>query len=44
MKKLDTLNRKRLKPKKTTVNFLLSFSKSIEILKAGQERYKISKN
>ncbi len=34
MKKIDTLNEKLLKPKKQTIDFLLSYSKSIAVLKS----------
>lgn len=44
MKKLDTLKAKKLKPKKSTVAFLLKFSKSIEIVRTPEETFIISKN
>ena len=44
MKKLDTLKKKDLKPKKETVDFLLSFSRSTEVLKIKQKNILISKN
>lgn len=44
MKKIDTLNAKKLKPKKSTVNFLLNFSKSLEVIRTKAEVYRITKN
>lgn len=44
MKKIDTLNVKLLKPKKQTVDFLLSFSKSIEIMRGKSKSFVLSKN
>lgn len=44
MKKIDTLNANKLKPKKATVNFLLRFSKSIEVVRTSSEVYRITKN
>jgi len=44
MKKNDSLKVKTLKPKKQTIDFLLNFSKSIEIVKSKSKNYPISKN
>ncbi|EJL71117.1 hypothetical protein [Chryseobacterium populi] len=44
MKKNDSLKVKALKPKKQTIDFLLNFSKSLEIVKAKNKNYPISKN
>ncbi len=44
MKKDYTLNEKRLKPKKQTIDFLLSFSRSIEVLKIKNKYHLVSKN
>ena len=44
MKKNDTLNAKLLKPKKQTIDFLIQFSKSIQVLKAKNLYLVISKN
>ncbi len=44
MKKNDSLKVKTLKPKKQTVDFLLSFSKNLEIAKIKNKNYSISKN
>lgn len=44
MKKNDILKTKLLKPKKETIDFLLSFSKSIEVLKLNTKIHIVSKN
>ena len=44
MKKNDTLKTELLKPKKQTIDFLLSFSKSIEVLKFQSRIHLVSKN
>lgn len=44
MKKIDTLNEKLLKPKKQTIDFLLSYSKSITVLKSKTKNQIVSKN
>lgn len=44
MKKNDSLKVKTLKPKKQTVDFLLSFSKNLEVVKTRNKNYPISKN
>lgn len=44
MKKFDTLNKKLLKPRKQTVDFLLNFSKSTTVLKTKTKSIVISKN
>lgn len=44
MKKVDTLNVKKLKPKTETVTFLMNFSKSMEVLKSGNKKFLVSKN
>ncbi|SFK23486.1 hypothetical protein SAMN05421692_3774 [Chryseobacterium indologenes] len=44
MKKNDSLKVKTLKPKKQTIDFLLNFSKSIEIVKSKSKNYPIQKN
>lgn len=44
MKKNDSLKVKTLKPKKQTIDFLLNFSKSIEVVKSKSKNYPISKN
>ncbi len=44
MKKNDSLKVKTLKPKKQTIDFLLSFSKSIEIVKSKSKNYPVTKN
>ncbi len=44
MKKNDSLKVKTLKPKKQTIDFLLNFSKSLEIVKSKSKNYPISKN
>ncbi|PJJ64815.1 hypothetical protein CLV73_3184 [Chryseobacterium geocarposphaerae] len=44
MKKNDSLKVKALKPKKETIEFLLSYSKSLEIVKTKAKNYPISKN
>ncbi len=44
MKKIDILNERKLKPKKKTVQFLLDFSKSIEVLEQAGKNYLVSKN
>ncbi len=44
MKKNDSLKVKTLKPKKQTIDFLLNFSKSMEIVKSKSKNYPILKN
>lgn len=44
MKKIDTLNKTYLKPRKQTVDFLLSFSRSISVLKPAGKKHVICKN
>ncbi|MDN3690925.1 hypothetical protein QWZ06_00900 [Chryseobacterium tructae] len=44
MKKNDSLKVKTLKPKKQTIDFLLNFSKSIEIVKSKSKNYPVTKN
>ena len=44
MKKIDTLNEKLLKPKKQAIDFLLSYSKSIAVLKSKTKNQIVSKN
>lgn len=44
MKKIDSLNKKILKPRKQTIDFLLSFSKSIDVIQIREKNYLISKN
>ncbi len=44
MRKNDSLKVKALKPKKQTIEFLLSFSKSVEVVKTLGKNYPISKN
>jgi len=44
MRKNDSLKVKTLKPKKQTIEFLLSFSKNLEIVKTKNKNYPISKN
>ncbi|MDQ0592500.1 hypothetical protein QFZ37_000869 [Chryseobacterium ginsenosidimutans] len=44
MRKNDSLKVKTLKPKKQTIEFLLSFSKNLEIVKSKNKSYPIFKN
>ena len=44
MKKFDTLKEKRLTPKKQTIDFLLSYSQSIEVIKLKSKIHIVSKN
>lgn len=44
MKKIDTLNEKQFKPKKKTIDFLLSYSRSISVLKTKSKNQIVSKN
>ncbi|WP_262493280.1 hypothetical protein [Kaistella palustris] len=44
MKKNDTLNQNLLKPKRQTVDFLLSYSRSIAVLKTSGKSQTVSKN
>lgn len=44
MKKNDSLKLKSLKPKKQTIDFLLSFSKSLDVVKIKNNHYHLSKN
>lgn len=44
MKKNDTLNGKALKPKKTTIDFLLRYSKSLAVLQTQSLSVAMLKN
>jgi len=44
MRKNDSLKVKTLKPKKQTIDFLLNFSKNLEVIKANNKNFPISKN
>lgn len=44
MKKNDTLKKTILKPKRQTIDFLLKFSKSLEIIKIKDRSFLIVKN
>lgn len=44
MKNNDSLKAKSLKPKKQTIDFLLNFSKSLEVIKVKDSSIHISKN
>jgi len=44
MKKDDSLKVKTLKPKKQTIDFLLSYSKNLDVLKIKDKNYPVSKN
>jgi len=44
MKKNDSLKVKTLKPKKQTIDFLLNYSKSLELVKTKSKNFPISKN
>lgn len=44
MKKNDSLKVKTLKPKKQTIDFLLNYSKSLELVKTKSKSFPISKN
>ncbi len=44
MKNNDSLKMKCLKPKKQTIDFLLSFSKSLEVVRIKDQPYQLSKN
>lgn len=44
MKKNDTLNGKFLIPKKHTIDFLLSYSRSIQVLKTKSKIQTVTKN
>ncbi|RKS96846.1 hypothetical protein BCF58_3281 [Chryseobacterium defluvii] len=44
MRKNDSLKEKTLKPKKQTIDFLLNFSKNLEVVKTKNKNYPISKN
>ncbi len=44
MKNIDTLNERLLKPKKQTIDFLLSYSQSIQVLKLKSKIQIVSKN
>lgn len=44
MKKNDSLKTKMLKPKKKTIDFLLKFSKNIDVVKVSDKYYHVSKN
>lgn len=44
MKKNDILNVKLLKPKKQTIDFLLNYSKSIEVITTAKKSFVLLKN
>ncbi len=44
MRKNDSLKVTTLKPKKQTIEFLLNFSKNLEVITAKSKNYPISKN
>lgn len=44
MKNNDSLKMKSLKPKKQTIDFLLNFSKNLEVVKIKKDHYHLSKN
>lgn len=44
MKKNDSLKVKTLKPKKQTIDFLLNYSKSLEVVSTKNKNFPISKN
>jgi len=44
MRKNDSLKVTTLKPKKQTIEFLLNFSKNMEVVKTKSKNYPISKN
>ncbi|SHH82203.1 hypothetical protein SAMN05421866_3890 [Chryseobacterium oranimense] len=44
MKKNDSLKVKTLKPKKQTIDFLLNYSKSLELVKTKSKNFHVSKN
>lgn len=44
MKKNDSLKVKTLKPKKQTIDFLLNYSKNLNVLKIKDKNYPVSKN
>jgi hypothetical protein len=44
MKKNDSLKVKTLKPKKQTIDFLLNYSKSLELVKTKSKNFPVSKN
>lgn len=44
MKKNYTLKNPILNPKKSTVDFLLNFSKSVVVMKANNKKFIVSKN
>ena len=44
MKKNDSLKERLLTPKKQTIDFLLSYSQSIEVLKVKSKFHIVSKN
>ncbi len=44
MRKNDSLKVKALKPKKETIEFLLNYSKNIDVVKTKSKNYPISKN
>ena len=44
MKKNDTLKEGLLKPKKTTIDFLLTYSRSLDVLKSKSKIHVVSKN
>lgn len=44
MKNIDTLNEKLLKPKKKTIDFLLHYSQSIQVIKLKSKSQIVSKN
>jgi len=44
MRKNDSLKVTTLKPKKETIEFLLNYSKNIDVVKTKSKNYPISKN
>jgi len=44
MKNNDSLKMKSLKPKKQTIDFLLKFSKNLEVIKIKNNHYHFPKN
>ncbi len=44
MKNNDSLKAKSLKPKKQTIDFLLSFSKNLEVIKVKDSHIHLTKN
>lgn len=44
MKNNDSLKAKSFKPKKQTIDFLLKFSKNLEVMKVKDSHYHVTKN